>query len=345
MEGCSSHKRIEWVDKAKSFCMFLVILGHCHIQESDSYVVQFIYSFHMMLFFFLSGFLCKGGYSKETFKKDFLYILLPYYTYGIISVSFAAIRSHDFSLSGFIHGIWMLIIGTDAAIGPIWFLSALFICKQLFYLFILLKKSHSILYYLVVAISFSFAYLISENQTNLPFFADSALCGLPFFLLGNECFPLLCRINVLKMHYHLLIAFSLLGVSMLLSFMNGFVSIADCVLGQSILLYYLNAIMTILSVVVMSMVIKNYGQFIKIASYGSIVILGLHSFILIFFNFYLPKLLGFELLSYSVFIALIYSVISYLSCCVLIVYIDKYCPKLFGLRGKISSQILKSRQH
>ena len=50
--------------------MYLVILGHCHIRESEHFVVQFVYSFHMMFFFFLSGMLCKRELCIASLKKD-----------------------------------------------------------------------------------------------------------------------------------------------------------------------------------------------------------------------------------------------------------------------------------
>jgi fucose 4-O-acetylase-like acetyltransferase len=60
-------KRLEWIDVLKGITIYLVIIGHV-IQygngktyldtESfwDNYIFQFIYSFHMPLFIFLSGF-------------------------------------------------------------------------------------------------------------------------------------------------------------------------------------------------------------------------------------------------------------------------------------------------
>ena len=340
MENRSATKRIEWIDRAKSFCMFLVILGHCHIQESDSFITQFIYSFHMMLFFFLSGLLCKREFSYKAFEKDILYILVPYYIYGILYVLVGIIRSHIYQPGNVIVGIWSLIIGKDASIGPFWFLYALLICKLIFYLIKMLKKYNTLLYYIFVAISFSPVYFISRHQLNLPFFTDSALCGLPFFTLGNEFFPMYNRIGELKQHYQLLIAVLLLGLSAFLSYQNGFVSIADCIIGNSIFLYYINAMTAIISVTVLCLLIKKYGTFVRITSYGSIATLGFHGYFLVFFNFYFPKILGFESLSYSIFLGLIYSIITYIGCYFLIIIIDKYCPKPFGLRGQIHKQIM-----
>jgi len=47
--------RIIWIDWAKSLCMVLVVFGHCHFQ--DHLLSHIIYSFHIPLFFFLSGLL------------------------------------------------------------------------------------------------------------------------------------------------------------------------------------------------------------------------------------------------------------------------------------------------
>lgn len=53
MVRTDAKQRIVWIEWARSICMFLVVLGHCRICESEFFLVQFIYSFHM-LFFFLS---------------------------------------------------------------------------------------------------------------------------------------------------------------------------------------------------------------------------------------------------------------------------------------------------
>ena len=339
MDNTTANKRIEWIDRAKSFCMFLVILGHCHIQESYSFVTQFIYSFHMMLFFFLSGLLCKRDLSYKSLEKDILYIMLPYCIYGIIYIIFETIRSHLYQPENVMAEIISLIIGKDAAIGPIWFLSALFICKQLFYIIKLLKRRSLILYYLFVTLSFIPCFFIAKYQLNLPFFADSALCGLPFFILGNECLFIFSRVDTLRQRYQLLISGFFLVGAIVCSCYNGIVSIADGIIGHSTFLYYLNAIIAIFSIVIICMLIKNYGLFIRITSYGSIATLGLHSYFLIFFNFYFPKLLGIELGTYSIYLAIIYSIVTYLGCYVLIIVLDRYCPKLFGLRGLIHKQI------
>ena len=58
-------KRILWIDYAKSICIYLVLLGHAHASQP---VTDFIYTFHMPLFFFLSG--CLFSFEKHPNFKE-----------------------------------------------------------------------------------------------------------------------------------------------------------------------------------------------------------------------------------------------------------------------------------
>lgn len=71
-------QRVEWIDACKGFTMLLVILGHCldgylkaKLFVSDFWWMQilfdFIYSFHMPLFFVLSGYLFYYSYNECPF--------------------------------------------------------------------------------------------------------------------------------------------------------------------------------------------------------------------------------------------------------------------------------------
>lgn len=314
--------------------MFLVIMGHCHIHSSQSIITQFIYSFHMAFFFFISGFLCKRILSFSSIKKDIQYILVPYFTFGLLYFLWNIIRSNNFTQNYSIIFLESLIIGKDCSIGPIWFLPALFVCKQLFLIIDLLKKWNPVLYYVSFALSFIPSYYISLYRFNIPFFIDSALMGLPFFIFGNISSKKTSLFEKLKNPIRLLASMVLLFFSIALSYCNGFVVIADCIIGESIFLYYLNSITAIISLSLLFMGLNRFSSFyIKETSYGSIVILGLHGFILTFFNYYLPLLLESKPQTYNVIMAIFYSVITHFCCFVFIVYIDKRCPYLFGLKG------------
>jgi fucose 4-O-acetylase-like acetyltransferase len=60
--------RINWIDIAKGIGIFLVVLGHTGIPVKLSY---WIYSFHMPLFFFISG-MCFDISKYQSFKSILL---------------------------------------------------------------------------------------------------------------------------------------------------------------------------------------------------------------------------------------------------------------------------------
>lgn len=287
----------------------------------------------MMFFFFLSGILCKRDLSLASLIKDIRFILLPYFVYGLILIIFSILRSRSFDLPLVIVQLNSLLVGKDVSIGPIWFLPALFICKQLF-LLIKFTKNYSLAYVLLFILSFFPVYYISKNDLNMPFFADSALCGLPFFLLGNGSLGFIDRVRRFNSFNRLGISGLLFVLSLLLCYHNGKVSLAGCSIGNSVFAYYLNAVAAIISISIVCMSLNNFRlSFITTTSYGSIVTLGLHGIPLTIFNYYLPLLFGNEPSAYSFFWGVLYSLMTYFLCFLFIIFVDKQCPLLFGLKG------------
>ena len=72
-------KRIEWVDIAKGIAILLVIIGHT--VKFGSLSRNIIFSFHMPLFFILSGYTFRPATNAKTFfkhlRKNFLHLILP----------------------------------------------------------------------------------------------------------------------------------------------------------------------------------------------------------------------------------------------------------------------------
>lgn len=332
--------RINWIDWAKSYCMLLVIIGHCHIQESESYISQIIYSFHMPFFFFISGILCNRKLSQESIKKDLKYILIPYFSFGIMTFLWSFARTQSFNIDTFTSQLQSIIFGMNV-IGPFWFLPALFICKQLFLVIKIIRHKYIFLYYSICILSILPVYFISKNHWNIPFFSDSALCGLPFFIFGNEISSYIFSITNYRKIPRLLCAIILLCISISFSIKNGNTDISECIIEGSVTAYYIASLSAISSIILFcSLANQIRNTFIIITSYGSIVSLGLHRFILFILENSISKLLVGQSYNYPFFIALLYSSITYFICFILIVILDKHCPTPFGLRGQII-QLLK----
>ncbi|EUJ29371.1 acyltransferase [Listeria cornellensis FSL F6-0969] len=71
-------KRLHWIDNLRGFGMILVVWGHMNIPIA---LETIIYSFHMPLFFFISGYLYKKNNNsfKEVVKKKATVLLIPYF--------------------------------------------------------------------------------------------------------------------------------------------------------------------------------------------------------------------------------------------------------------------------
>lgn len=76
-------RRIFELDIARVICMYLVVFGHLYSYDGGSPIRVWIYSFHMALFFFVSGILhkervsiykryCKYIYNYDTYRNNYL---------------------------------------------------------------------------------------------------------------------------------------------------------------------------------------------------------------------------------------------------------------------------------
>ena len=130
-------KRNQTFDIIKAFAIWLVVLGHCiqYLSGWDYWnnrLFQFIYSFHMPLFFMVSGFFFASSVNltfKQFFLKKSLTLLLPCFVCGII-ISI-------FSYTDTIHLLINIIVPEH---WPFWFLKGLFIVQVVAYMCMRLAK-------------------------------------------------------------------------------------------------------------------------------------------------------------------------------------------------------------
>lgn len=69
-------QRISWIDVTKGIAIYLVILGHSLIGLK---VNDYIFAFHMPLFFIASGLLFREKSIKKTIAGNIKKLLVPYY--------------------------------------------------------------------------------------------------------------------------------------------------------------------------------------------------------------------------------------------------------------------------
>ena len=121
-------KRIEYIDIARGVGILLVVLGHNDLSLSSPFLYQFIYSFHMALFFFLSGFFFSAALPFwELLKKRFNSLLKPYF-FTIFLIYFVSVSFGKMSFNTAIGRILKSLYAGGIYIDwiQLWFLPHLF---------------------------------------------------------------------------------------------------------------------------------------------------------------------------------------------------------------------------
>lgn len=84
------NNRLLWPDICKTIGLYLMVLGHVGLYGADN-VIQLIYSFHMPLFFIMSGIFFKQG----NLKKTTIALLIPYLTMNTIMLLWSLMLNKD----------------------------------------------------------------------------------------------------------------------------------------------------------------------------------------------------------------------------------------------------------
>lgn len=179
-------QKIHWLSNLKTFGILSVIVGHI-----ASPLGEFIYSWHMPLFFMLGGFFIRFELGiKEFIIKDFKRLIIPYFIFAIIGLAFEAIKRivlHRESLN-YIHELqgiflWMdmpSLINTYGFV--LWFLPSLFFGKLI--IFVLNKKfTFFYIQFLIILCLFTLSFFV-----NIPLGIDNAFNAILFIFIGNYFF-------------------------------------------------------------------------------------------------------------------------------------------------------------
>lgn len=134
-------ERLTWVDAAKGIGIFLVFLGHTALPYP---LFIYLFSFHMPLFFFLSGYLYRPGkhnswwdFLKSKFKK----LIIPYalffailFIYWIlIGRAIGDIQNLNVKISTIFYEFFYASAYLKTPFAPLWFLLTLFWVELIFF--------------------------------------------------------------------------------------------------------------------------------------------------------------------------------------------------------------------
>lgn len=220
-------KRIGWLDSAKGFGIIMIVLGHTGFPFS-----QYIFWFHVPLFFILSGMTLNLEKKFPLFLISKINsLIIPYFTFGLFFATWYFLII-DKDSGAFYNNILSLVQGGKVAtgiIGAYWFLLVLFLSEIL--LFILSKlfpEKITMVVVLLLFVAFYFWYEIAGFSTNLfwgfqlvPLASVFIFIGLKFrkiLMHKNLCYFALIFIGlflvynqVFHLDYHFDMKYSIFG--------------------------------------------------------------------------------------------------------------------------------------
>lgn len=333
--------RFNYIDTAKAVGMFLVVLGHAHYVP-DSLIV-FIYSFHMPLFFFISGYLL----SNKKLDMDFLVyfkqqsrsLLLPYIIFFVISFAVWLLRvriTHEVSVTPLMALKGGLLAYGDVLVVnyPLWFFSCMFLVSLLF--FSIRKFSGmGISVFFLIATAFIAAFLLSG--VTFPWSLTNALVAVSFYAVGNWFRISGNFINALtkwSMFGWLLV---LALITVMASSWNGRVDLNSMRFGKSQIVFFLVAYAGIAMIVLFSKMVKA-GSVLQWVSRNTIIIFPLHSIFLGVLLFAQRRFLGDAIpLQLSFLVAVMDSLIAIALCYPASYFLALAFPGVFARRVHAAS--------
>ncbi|MEG6615950.1 acyltransferase family protein [Peptococcaceae bacterium 1198_IL3148] len=175
--------RIEWLDSLKGLAIILVVWGHLNIPIEAETI---IYSFHMPLFFFISGYLFKQNNRtlKQYVQRKVNSLLIPYFFFAVMSIPFGILL--DFVYQNEINPLLMFmhfffLSGSVGWNAPLWFLIVLFLIEVIYFV----VNSSKINNGLFIILSFVLGYALALSGMRYPLGLHLISWGLVFYYLGN----------------------------------------------------------------------------------------------------------------------------------------------------------------
>lgn len=275
-------QRVHYIDLMKGLGILLVILGHMQ-QLISPRILFVIYTFHIPLFYFISGTLYQEKYNDlkriDYTKKIGKSLLYPYLTLFIANMLFGLLKDGMSKLPKYLLSfMYSNYIFDSNYVGAIWFLGSLFVVEILFF-FIHNSKHKKKAIFIMIIIGVLTKIIVTVYGYRFPFWIDISIYGLLFYYIGYRIKNKKIKIQHIFISILLYIGSIYLNVNFFDNLMlKGHFDLLYLKIGCSIL-YILSAMSAIIIVL---FICKKIGKCLLIEEFGrnSLVMMGTHIIIL-----------------------------------------------------------------
>jgi acyltransferase len=351
-------QRISWIDNAKALGIIAVFYGHIVEKIFTTYAIptaglqyKLIYSFHIPLFFLLSGYLVKETQHRKLFmfmKNKFMTRIVPFFFFNILILPcifiFAKISNQSIYINKF-QILLYLLAGNPAVINtPTWFLACLLSVEVIHYLlYPVLRKSRIVLcvamvLFYIMGWGLSYKEDIINQYIIIPDYwcILQALVAYSFYLFGNliSTFPIFHE----KVNPYLNVLLLILTAVCVLATFN-LNNVHPTVLLSSVqygsfLLFPLTALAGSIFIILVSRIMPSF-RFMSFLGRNSLSLMGLNFVFVYFtnFSFIYYTMEFFSENHFSVFMHCAFlSCITLLLCVPLVILLKRYLPFMIGYR-------------
>ena len=271
----AEQSRARYLDIAKGIGITLVVFGH--LSERYQFLRILVYSFHMPLFFIISGSLNKDSPLRQCLKNGMQKLVLP--TYQILAFDLmlrilkSVLEHSQFpSLAELVNGL--LIHGGVLWNAPVWFLMTLFACRLGKSLLSSLNNKIEVTF----VIGCILVCLFNINVKFPSWWLTNVIMSFPFFWLGTKIKKYIVNTSN-ETSKTILIVLCLMWI--IVAYLNGYTDINIQCNGRSYLLFLFTGISGTLIVIELSKWIEKLkiANVLEIVGKNSLIVLLTHYYI------------------------------------------------------------------
>lgn len=332
-------QRVFWIDQLRGIAIFLVILGHVELPDK---INGLIYSFHMPLFFMITGLTMKNEKLQHINMKEYIVnqiknLIIPYFwmsfmMYPLWYLVSCYRKESSVSVLQVLKGIFLgnslICVSTSNAL---WFVLVLFLAKILYVILCKMTKDNIRIMTILVIVS-AVLGVVEQGKVRI-WHWNVVFTAVVFIYVGNCMMQWYQKRgeailqNLKKRKFCLLLAVLFL-IGIMSAYFNGRVSMNRNTFGNFVLLFYITAIafssVCMLSVIKLLPTKENSKSIIVYIGKNSLLYVGCHIPVLRVLEYFLSD----SLVPY--WGSILESIVVYFGLVLLCVLINRYFPYVSG---------------
>ncbi|MEN5015285.1 acyltransferase family protein [Erwinia sp. Eh17-17] len=190
--------RFDWVDSLKFLGIFAIYVGH--LGPGAGKIPPFVFSYHVPLFFFISGFFSKelrGISFIQFFIDKFKRLMIPYFSFCFIILLLTSLNAGD-PFKVILHNINDIIYGVrnNPSVGTIWFINCMFAMIVIDGAFLKIIGNKYVILVISLCAFIASQTLLHHNPLVMPKWfwnIDSAIAYWWLMALGRCMFKFMCE--------------------------------------------------------------------------------------------------------------------------------------------------------